>query len=126
QHFLETIALMPYTPEQLLAMAKQEWDRSVAFESYEKQRNAGKPETPLPRDQAAWVAREKVLENATRKYLDEHGFMTFPSWLQHYYNLPLPAYIEPFGELGVHDDLTSPTRLKENATSYVEPPGPNL
>src|SRR6202030_1028868 len=34
--------------------------------------------------------------------------------------------IEPFGEIAVHDDLTSPTRLKDNATSYVEPPGPNL
>ena len=126
EYFLKNIAFMPYTPEQLLAMGKTEWDRSVAFEAYEKQRNAGKPELPLPRDQAAWVAREKQLENATRKYLDDHGFMTFPAWLQHYYNLPVPAYIEPFGDIGVHDDLTSPTRLKDNATSYVGLPGPNI
>ncbi len=126
EYFLKSIALMPYTPEQLLAMGKMEWDRSVAFEAYEKQRNAGRPELPLPKDQAAWVAREKQLENSTRKYLDDHGFMTFPPWLQHYYNLPEPAYIEPFGELTVHDDLTSPTRLKENATSYIGVPGPNL
>ncbi len=126
EYFLKNIALMPYTPEQLLAMGKMEWDRSVAFEAYEKQRNAGRPELPLPKDQAAWVAREKQLENATRKYLDDHGFMTFPGWLQHYYNLPEPAYLQPFGDLTVHDDLTSPTRLKENATSYIEAPGPNL
>jgi uncharacterized protein (DUF885 family) len=38
----------------------------------------------------------------------------------------LPAYVEPFEELGVTDDLTSATRLKENGASYIRKPSPNL
>src|SRR5204863_10013434 len=34
--FLRNVALMPFTPEELLAMGKQEWNRAVAFEAFEK------------------------------------------------------------------------------------------
>ena len=39
--FLRKVALLPYTPEQLLAMSHQEWSRSVAFEAYQQTRLAG-------------------------------------------------------------------------------------
>ena len=41
--FLQNVALMPFTPEELLAMGKQEWNRAVAFEAYEKNRNKDVP-----------------------------------------------------------------------------------
>ncbi len=41
--FLRNVALMPFTPEELLAMGRQEWDRAVAFEAYEKNRNKVMP-----------------------------------------------------------------------------------
>src|SRR5438034_8304126 len=41
--FLRNVALMPFTPEELLAMGKQEWNRAVAFEAYEKNRNKDVP-----------------------------------------------------------------------------------
>src|SRR3954470_4313528 len=34
--FLQNIALVPYAPEELLAMGAQEWNRAVAFETYER------------------------------------------------------------------------------------------
>jgi uncharacterized protein (DUF885 family) len=37
--FLRNVALMPFTPEELLAMGRQEWNRAVAFEAYERNRN---------------------------------------------------------------------------------------
>src|ERR1700736_501372 len=37
--FLKKVALMPFSPEELLAMGRQEWNRAVAFEPYEKNRN---------------------------------------------------------------------------------------
>src|SRR5207249_11943735 len=37
--FLTNVALLPYSPEELLAMGRQEWDRAVAFEAFEKERN---------------------------------------------------------------------------------------
>src|SRR6266536_2822520 len=41
--FLRNVALMPFTPEELLAMGRQEWNRAVAFEAYEKNRNKDVP-----------------------------------------------------------------------------------
>jgi uncharacterized protein (DUF885 family) len=124
--FLKNVALIPFTPEQILAMGQQEWDRAVAFESYERQRNAGLPELALPASQTEQIDRQKRDEAAVRKYLDEKGFLTFPAWLQHYWNLPLPGYLEALPMLGVTDDLTGPARLKENATSYIPQPSPLL
>ena len=41
--------------------------------------------------------------------------MTVPDWLMHYRFCPLPARLEPLAFLGVNDDLTSETRLDEDA-----------
>src|SRR6266481_3045425 len=41
--FLRKVALMPYSPEELLAMGRQEWNRAVAFEAYERNRNKDVP-----------------------------------------------------------------------------------
>jgi len=45
--------------------------------------------------------------------------------MQHYRNQLLPDYLAAL-ETGVTDDLTGPSRLKENAVSYVRPPTPDL
>jgi hypothetical protein len=124
--FLTSVALMPYTPEQVLAMGEQEWGRAVAFESYERQRDAGLPELALPASLDEQIATEKRDEAAFRKYLDERGFLSFPAWLQHYWNEPLPAYLEPLSDLGVTDDLTGPARLTDNAVSYIRAPSSTL
>src|SRR5947208_7468966 len=41
--FLKNVALIPYSPEELLAMGRQEWNRAVAFEAFEKNRNKNVP-----------------------------------------------------------------------------------
>ena len=124
--FLKNVALMPFTPEQLLAMGRQEWERSVAFEAYERQRNARLPELALPATQEDQIARQHAYELEIRKYLEGHGFLTFPASLQHYWNRPLPAYLAALPELGVTDDLTGPARLTDNSTSYIRLPSPKL
>jgi hypothetical protein len=47
EFFLSHVALIPYTPEQLLAISRQEWERAVTFEQIEKQRNQGQPELKI-------------------------------------------------------------------------------
>jgi hypothetical protein len=106
--FLGHVALIPFTPEEMVRMARQDWARTVAFESYERQR------------------REEREELAVRRFLEAKGILTVPTWLKHYRNLPLPGYLEPLAALGVTDDLTSPTRLGEDAVSYIRPPSPTL
>ncbi len=124
--FLRNVALLPFTPEQLLAMGRQELERAVAFQTYEEQRDESLPLLALFPDQAAQMAREERDELAIRQFLADKELLTVPSWVQHYRNLPLPSYLEPISDLGVTDDLTSPTRLNENGISYIRPPSPAL
>jgi uncharacterized protein (DUF885 family) len=124
--FLREVALIPYTPEQLLAMSQQEWSRSVAFEAYQQTRLAGAPPAPFFSSADAQIQAEKMAEEKVRAFLVEQKILSVPSWMQHYRNLLLPAYLEPLQELGVTDDLTGPSRLDQNGTSYIRVPGPNL
>jgi len=123
--FLKHVALIPYTPEQLRAMGRQEWERAVAFEAYEKNRNAGLLQLPMAKDQAAQIAREERQEQEIRNFLAEKNILTVPAWVQHYRNLPFPAYLAPLAAFGVADDLTGPTRLRDPATSYIKTPSPD-
>ncbi|HEV3207579.1 MAG TPA: DUF885 family protein [Terriglobales bacterium] len=122
--FLKHVALLPYTPEQLTTMGRQEWERAVAFEVYEKNRNSSLPLLALAKDQATQIAREEKQELQIRDFLEQKNILTVPAWVQHYRNLPYPAYLAPIADFGVADDLTGPTRLQDNATSYIKTPSP--
>lgn len=125
-YFLKQVALMPYTPEQLLVMGAHEWERSVAFETFEQTRNQGLPELELFPDQATQMAQEEFWEGAVRRFLEAKNILSVPSWMKHYRNLPLPPYLEPLSFMGVADDLTSDTRLDEDGVSYIKLPSPDL
>ena len=125
-YFLKNVALMPFTPEQLLGMGRQEWDRSVAFEAFEKNRNRGMPDLAIFSNQQTQITREEQDENAIRVFLEQKNILTVPSWLKHYKNLPLPSYLKPLAGLGVLDDLTSESRLKDDGLRYIDPPSKDL
>jgi uncharacterized protein (DUF885 family) len=124
--FLRNVALLPYTPEQLLAMSQQEWSRAVAFEAYQQARLAGAPPAPFFPSAEAQIQAEKAAEEKIRTFLVEQKILSVPAWMQHYRNLLLPDYLEPLQDLGVTDDLTGPSRLDQDGTSYIRVPGPNL
>ena len=74
----------------------------------------------------AQIAAEKSDEAQVRAFLGSQKILTVPSWMKHYRNLLLPAYLEPLEGLGVTDDLTGPSRLNEDGTSYIRRPSPDL
>ncbi len=124
-YFLHHVALLPYSPEDLLAMARQEWERTVAFGVYEEHRNTGLPQLGFFPDTQTQMQHEVHDEAAIRKFLEAHGVMSVPGWVQHYAFLPQPAYLDVFDGVGELDDFTSASRLTENCTRYVTPPSPN-
>jgi uncharacterized protein (DUF885 family) len=124
--FLRKVALLPYTPEQLLAMSQQEWSRSVAFEAYQQTRLAGASPAPLFPTADAQIQAETADEEKVRAFLVEQKILTVPAWMKHYHNLLVPDYLEPFQDLGENDDLTGPSRLDQDGTSYIRVPGPDL
>jgi uncharacterized protein (DUF885 family) len=122
---LRNVALMRFTPEELLAMGRQEWNRAVAFEAYEKNRNKDVPPLKIATDINTWIKDAAEKELQIRKFLDERGILTVPKWVQHYTLRPTPEYLRALG-FTEHDDFTSPSRLNENCIRYVPEPSEKL
>ncbi len=124
--FLGRIAMVPWSPDQLVAMARQDLARAVSFEAYERERNRTLPELAIFPDAAAQAARADSDEARVRRFLVEHRILSVPAWLHHYRTPPVPPYLAPIASWGVDDDLTSETRLDQDAVSYRPPPSPKL
>jgi uncharacterized protein (DUF885 family) len=123
--FLKSVALYPYSPEQILEMGKQEWNRAVAFETYEKERNKNIPPLQFAKDTDTWIKDAAAKELQIRDFLEKRGILTVPDWLKHYTLRPTPKYLASLG-FGENDDFTSPSRLNENCIRYVGQPSGNL
>ena len=124
--YLYTVALLPFSPPELLAAGRQEWDRAVSFELLEQHRAPSAPWPALPASAEDQSRAEAEAESEVRRFYEEHDLLTQPEGLRHYLNAPRPAYVEPLRWLGVTDDLTGPDRLDEDGVSYVPAPSPEL
>ena len=122
---LRNVALMPFTPEELLAMGRQEWNRAVAFETYENNRNKDVPPLRIATDIHSWIKEADEKEFQIRKFLEDRGILTVPKWVQHYTLRPTPECLHSLG-FTEHDDFTSPSRLNENCIRYVPQPSEKL
>ena len=123
--FLKNVALYPYSPEQILEMGRQEWNRAVAFETYEKERNKNVPPLQLAKDTDSWIKGAAGRERQIREFLEKRGTLTVPDWMQHYTLRPIPQYLASVG-FAENDDFTSPSRLNDNCIRYVSQPSGNL
>jgi uncharacterized protein (DUF885 family) len=126
QWFLARVALVPYTPNDLLAQGRQAWARAVAWDVLEKNRNSSLPELPLFENQEQQIKATALRETEIRSFLEARDLMTVPDWLMHYRTRPMPKHLAPLSFMGVNDDLTSATRLDENAYRYIPEPAPDL
>jgi hypothetical protein len=124
--FLSSVAILPYTVEQLADLARREYERARAREAAEELRCRDTPLPPLPPDAAAQARVQRDAELEVRRFYQTHELLTQPDSLRHYRTAPMPEYLAPLSWLGVTDDLTSATRLAEDATSYLPPPVPDL
>jgi uncharacterized protein (DUF885 family) len=124
--FLNNVALMPYSPEDLLAMGRQEWNRAVAFEAFEKNRNKNVPPLKTADNIDNWIKEAAEKELQIRKFLEERGILAVPSWVQHYTLRPMPEYLRALQGFGEMDDFTAPSRLDDNCIRYVPEPSGKL
>jgi uncharacterized protein (DUF885 family) len=124
--FLKNVALMPYSPEELLAMGQQEWNRAVAFEAFEKERNRNVSPVKLAANTDSWIKEAAAKELLIREFLDKHGILTVPNWVQHYTLRQMPPYLHALEGFGETDDFTSQSRSKDNCIRYVDPPSGKL
>src|SRR4029077_9364939 len=79
--FLKNVALYPYSPEEILAMGRQEWNRAVAFETYERNRNRNLPPLKSADNLDTWIKDATAKEEQIRQFLEQHSILTVPNWM---------------------------------------------
>ncbi len=119
--FLHRVALLPYTPEQLLTMARQDLDRVLAAQSYERQRNLGLPELKMAANAEEETSRMARDEASVRRFMVEHDVLTVPSDLPHWTLRLAPDYIAAFDGLAELDDFTLPSRPPQDGIRWILP-----
>jgi uncharacterized protein (DUF885 family) len=121
EFFLSHVALIPYTPEQLLAISRQEWERAVAFEQIEKQRNQGLPELKIAANIEEQIRTTERDELEIRNLLGKKGILTVPPEIGHYTIRLMPGYLNALSGFGETDDFLHPTGVR-----WANEPSPTL
>jgi len=119
--FLHEVALLPYTPEEMLDISRHEFDRAVALESFERNRNTGLPELPLFPSTEAQIERCRRDEAGVRRFLMEHHILTVPDWMPHYRYAPIRPELHALSGFSEMDSF-----LKNEGIRYIEPPSDKL
>ncbi|MGA8035883.1 MAG: DUF885 family protein [Candidatus Acidiferrales bacterium] len=126
EYFLRNVALIPYTPGEMLQLSRQEWARSVAFETYEKDRDRGVPVMTMAATTEEEVARGKRDEFAIRKFLEANRILSVPPQIPHYELRAMPDYLVPLSDFTEMDDFAGLSRMNDPGVRWIEPPSPNL
>jgi uncharacterized protein (DUF885 family) len=121
EFFLSHVALIPYTPEQLLAISRQEWERAVAFEAIEKQRNQGLPELKIASSIDEQIRTSERDELAIRNFLQGKGILTVSPEIGHYTIRLMPGYLNALSGFGETDDFLHATGVR-----WANEPSPTL
>jgi len=120
--FLRNVALIPYTPEELVTRAELEWRRAVTFEALEENRNRAVPPLAPAATLDEFIARNRSAELQVRDFLSRKQILDLPPWLQHYELRALPPYLVPLADFAEVDDFTSASRLNQDGIRYVAAP----
>jgi uncharacterized protein (DUF885 family) len=121
EFFLSQVALLPYTPEQLLAISRQEWERAVTFEQIEKQRNQGLPELKIASSIDEQIRNSERDELAIRDLLEKKGILTVSPEIGHYTIRLMPGYLNALSGFGETDDFLHATGVR-----WANEPSPTL
>lgn len=126
EFFLRKVALLPYSPEQLLELAHQEWGRTVAFEQFEAQRNVGVPELKIAHDINEQMRISESAELFIRRFVEEKGILSLPPDTPHYAIALMPDYLDALSSFGETDDFGGPSRPHERGIRWVTLPSAQL
>jgi uncharacterized protein (DUF885 family) len=121
EFFLSHVALIPYTPEQLLAISRQEWERAVTFEQIERQRNHGLPELKIASSIDEQIRTSERDELAIRDFLEKKGILTVSPAIGHYTIRLMPGYVNALSGFGETDDF-----LHAIGVRWANEPSPKL
>jgi len=124
--FLRNVAFTPDAPEALLAAAAQEWERAVAAEAVERERNRVLPALPYFRSLEEQAAATAAGDFEVRRFLEERGLLTVPFSVGRFTVRAIPPHLAALADFGAVIDFTGPRRLGADSVRWTPPPSPRL
>ncbi len=79
--YVKHVKILPYTSDQILAVAEAEKDRLLSFLTLEEHRNRDIPKIALPQSKEEYEARLAATDERIRTFLKEEEFITIPSYI---------------------------------------------
>jgi hypothetical protein len=107
-------------------MARQDFERVLAMESYEHQRDLHAPELKMAATADEESARMEHDDAGIRRYLTDHQILTVPADLPHWTIRLAPDYVAAFDGFGELDDFTGPSRPTDSGMRWIQAPSNNL
>ena len=79
--YLMHVKYMPYTSDDIEALAERELERTWAFYALEQHRNRDLPKLTLPTSQEEYEARIASVDSDIRRFIKTERFMTIPDYI---------------------------------------------
>lgn len=79
--YLTQVKFMPYSSDDIEAMAERELERTWAFYALEQHRNRALPELTLPKSRAEYEARIASVDRDVRAFMKRESFITIPDYI---------------------------------------------
>jgi hypothetical protein len=79
--YLMQVKFMPYSSDDIEALAERELERTWAFYALEQHRNRNLPELTLPTSQDEYEARIAAVDRDVRAFMKKEGFITIPDYI---------------------------------------------
>lgn len=127
--FLQAVALLAYSADDLVFIGQVEADRAVFLEMLERRRNgtpAGTRPTSRFADAAAQSVAQAAAETEVRAFSVERGLLSQPEFMRPYHTHLFPDHLAPIAWAGCCDDLTGPGRLHQDGAAYFPAPSDDL
>jgi hypothetical protein len=79
--YLMQVKFMPYSSDNIEALAERELERTWAFYALEQHRNRALPELTLPKSREEYEARIAAVDRDVRAFMKQERFITIPDYI---------------------------------------------
>lgn len=121
-YFLYRVALLPYTPGEILTLAERALNGATVWEALAVHLARGRAVMHLPADMETQIRSEEVDEAEVRRFYQEHSLLAQPAALRHYRYVRRPDYLTPISWAGVPNDIGVDPGYEADTFRYVPEP----
>jgi hypothetical protein len=126
EEFLREITVSPFTCKTALEVGAVEYRRASRLEDSLKAAHSSRAEPGMAPSIDTQIALEKQKEETVRRFLRTRDLLSIDPSVGSYRYLPVPEYLEPFGDFLELDDFSGPSRPGSAGIRYIRAPRKNL